>query len=121
VRFVNLQYGDCAADLATVRQRLGIEILHDDAIDPLSDMDGFAAQVAAMDLVVSIDNSTVHLAGALGKPTWVLLPYVPDWRWLLDRDDSPWYGSVKLYRQCEDRNWEPVLQRVAQDMVNLTQ
>ena len=69
-----------------------------------------------MDLVISVDTSVAHLSGALGKPTWVLLPYVPDWRWMSDRDDSPWYGSIKLYRQFNDRKWEPVLQRLVEDL-----
>jgi hypothetical protein len=55
----------------------------------------------------------------MGKPTWIMLPFVPDWRWLLDRDDSPWYSSVKLYRQDESRSWAPVLARVADDLQDL--
>jgi hypothetical protein len=70
-----------------------------------------------MDTVISVDTSVAHLAGALGKPTWVLLPHVPDWRWLLERDDSPWYDSVKLYRQAQDRQWSPVLGQVASDLL----
>jgi ADP-heptose:LPS heptosyltransferase len=65
-----------------------------------------------MDLVVSSDTSIVHLAGALGKPIWILLQFVPDWRWLLDRDDSPWYPTAHLFRQDETRNWNAVIARV---------
>ena len=75
-----------------------------------------AALCGLMDLIISIDTSAAHLAGAMGKPTWVLLPHLPDWRWLLDRSDSPWYPSMRLYRQEEMGAWEPVLQRVAQDL-----
>ena len=82
----------------------------------LKDFSDTAALCALMDIVISVDTSVAHLAGALGKPAWVLLPYVPDWRWLLDRDDSPWYESVRLYRQGEDRQWESVLQNVAQQL-----
>ena len=76
--------------------------IHDwEDADPLEDLDNFAAQIASLDLVISVDNSTVHMAGALGKPVWVLLSYVPDWRWMLTRDDSPWYPQVNFFgRLC---------------------
>jgi ADP-heptose:LPS heptosyltransferase len=67
-------------------------------------------------LVITVDNSTAHLAGALGKKTWVLLTHTPDWRWMLDREDSPWYAALQLYRQGADRRWGPVLERVNQDL-----
>lgn len=111
--FVNLQYGDCRPDLAAARDA-GVTILHDEAVDPLGSLDDFAAQVAAMDLVISVDNTTVHMAGALSIPTWVLLPKVPDWRWLLEREDSPWYPSVRLFRQHEVGEWRAVIDRVAE-------
>ncbi len=76
-----------------------------------------AALCQEMDLVISIDTSVAHLAGTLGRPTWVLLPHTPDWRWLLDRPDSPWYPCVRLYRQGPDRRWESVLAQVASDLV----
>jgi len=66
--------------------------------------------------VISVDTSTAHLSAALGKPTWILNRYDTCWRWLLDRQDSPWYGSVKLYRQGADRDWGPVLSKVAEDV-----
>jgi len=78
-----------------------------------------AALCEAMDLVISVDTSVAHLSGALGKPTWVILPYAPDWRWLLDRNDSPWYETIKLHRQCEDRRWKPILEDVAENLLNL--
>ena len=78
----------------------------------LNDFTDTAALCDLMDLVISIDTSVAHLSGALGKPTWVLLPYVPDWRWLLDRDDSPWYASVRLFRQPKPSDWESALERV---------
>lgn len=72
-----------------------------------------AAIVANLDLVISVDTSLVHLAGALGKPVWILVSYVHDWRWLLDRDDNPWYPTARLFRQTEMDNWDGVMERVA--------
>ena len=76
-------------------------------------MDRFAAQVAAMDLVISIDNSTAHLAGALGRTTWTLLPAVTDWRWQIQRNDTPWYPSMRLFRQSALFEWTEVICAVA--------
>lgn len=73
-----------------------------------------AAVIAALDLVITVDTSVAHLAGALGRPVWILLPLVPDWRWLLDREDSPWYPTARLFRQAADRQWQPVIARVNQ-------
>ncbi len=72
-----------------------------------------AAAIMALDLVISVDTSVVHLAGALGKEAWVLLPYVPDWRWLLERVDTPWYASLRLFRQKTLGDWGPVVGEVA--------
>ena len=88
--------------------------------DELRDFADTAALCELMDVAISVDTSVAHLSGALGKPTWVLLPHVPDWRWLLDREDSPWYDSVKLYRQDADRSWSSVLKRVANDLLRLS-
>ena len=88
-----------------------------------SEIDDFKENEAlceVMDVVISVDTCVAHLSGALGKPTWILLSYPPHWPWLLDRDDSPWYETVKLYRQCEDRNWEKTLQHLARDLSKLT-
>ncbi len=117
--FINLQYGDVGDELKALKENSGIDVFHDPCINPLDNMDDFAAQVAALDLVISIDNSTVHMAGALGVPTWVMLPYAPDWRWLLDRDDSPWYGSVRLFRQDKQKNWDGVIGNVSSALAQL--
>ena len=84
-----------------------------------SDLNDFldtAALINNLDLVISVDTSVAHLSGALGKKTLVLLPGVPDWRWLLDREDSPWYSSIKLYRQVAIDDWASVLNRVKLDL-----
>ena len=92
---------------------------HDDIVhfgDQLGDFSDTAALVSLMDIVISVDTSVAHLAGALGAPTWVLLPFVPDWRWLLDLDDSPWYPTVRLFRQPKIGDWERVTERVLQEL-----
>jgi ADP-heptose:LPS heptosyltransferase len=65
-----------------------------------------------LDLLITADTSVAHLAGALGRPVWVLLPYAADWRWMLEREDSPWYPTMRLFRQRAFGNWEEVFQRV---------
>ncbi len=113
-RFVSLQYGAAAEESAGVGQALGVDILELPDIDPLRELDAFAAVIAALDLVITIGNSAAHIAGALGRPTWVLLPLVPSWRWMLEREDSPWYPSVRLFRQERRDDWGPAIGRVAE-------
>jgi len=72
--------------------------------------------LADLDLLITVDTSVAHLAGALGRPVWTLLPACNDWRWLQDREDSPWYPSMRLFRQNKLRNWRPVAERVASDL-----
>jgi hypothetical protein len=79
----------------------------------LADFADAAALTDLMDLVISVDTSLAHLAGALGKPVWILLPFNPDWRWLLGRDDSPWYPSARLFRQPAPGDWEAVIAQAA--------
>jgi tetratricopeptide (TPR) repeat protein len=111
IRWISLQYGDFdALEQQTANAQAPIHI--DRTVDQFTDIDRFAAQVAAMDQVVTIDNSTAHLAGALGVPVWVLLPFASDWRWLMDREDSPWYPSMRLFRQAKPGDWERVAERV---------
>ncbi len=83
-----------------------------DAGAQLDDWVDTAAAISALDLVVTVDTAVAHLAGALGKPAWILLPFAPDWRWLLDRSDSPWYPTVRLFRQPSPGSWPPVIRRL---------
>src|SRR5262249_35210202 len=73
--------------------------------DEIEGFENTAAVMSSLDLIISSDTSTVHLAGALGKPVWILLPSNPDWRWMLERSDSPWYPTARLFRQKSDANW----------------
>lgn len=118
-RFVNLQYGDCASELREVCNRFDVEIVDDERVDPLKDLEDFAAQMAAMDLVISVDNSTVHFAGAIGLQVWTLLPSVPDWRWMTGTDRSFWYPTMRLFRQAQRKKWEPVISQVAEKLASL--
>ena len=85
--------------------------------DELRDFSDTAALIEALDVVVTVDTSVAHLAGSMGKPVWILLPANPDWRWLLDRDDSPWYPTARLFRQPFAGDWEPVLDRVREALI----
>ena len=112
VRFIALQPQVRAADeeaLANWREAA-------DFGPDLHDFAETAALVEALDLVVTVDTSMAHLAGALGKAVWILLPFGPDWRWMLERSDSPWYPTARLYRQETPGDWTPVLQRVRGDL-----
>ncbi|HWC62045.1 MAG TPA: tetratricopeptide repeat protein [Rhizomicrobium sp.] len=87
--------------------------------DKLRDFADTAALIEQMDLVISADNDVGHLAGALGKPLWLLLPFKPDWRWQLNREDSPWYGSARLFRQEKRDDWEPVFEKLKRELAAL--
>jgi tetratricopeptide (TPR) repeat protein len=99
--FVSLQYGDCRAEISAAQAQCGTHIIHDPEIDPLKDMESYLAQVAAMDLVITISSTAAHAAAAQNIPTWVLLPSGKGvlWYWFLKRTDSPWYPSARLFRQ----------------------
>jgi hypothetical protein len=87
-----------------------------DWTEELHDFSQTAALVANLDLLISVDTSVAHLAGAMGKPVWLLLPYLPDWRWLLDREDSPWYPTMRLFRQTTAGDWAGVIQKVVEQL-----
>lgn len=90
---------------------------HQDELDDFSDT---AALIDCMDLVISVDTSVAHVAGAMGKTVWIMLPFVPDYRWMLDRDDSPWYPSAKLFRQPAIDDWSNVIREVENALLHLT-
>ncbi|MBR0846285.1 tetratricopeptide repeat protein [Bradyrhizobium diazoefficiens] len=107
--FVSLQVGSRAAELSS----------HPDVTDlsgALIDFAETAAAMSALDLVITVDTSVAHLAGALGKPVWLLLPVVSDWRWMLGREDSPWYPTMRLFRQRHGESWNDVMPRVADEL-----
>jgi tetratricopeptide (TPR) repeat protein len=106
--FVSLQKDVRAEDAAALKDYSGI--LHFG--DELEDFCDTAALIAQLDLVVSVDTSVAHLAGAMGKPVWIMVTFIPDWRWLLDRDDSPWYPTARLFRQTNVDGWDGVIARV---------
>jgi hypothetical protein len=114
--FVNLQYGDVEGELQVLNKTKDFNIIDVEEVDKFNDLDGLAALITACDIVVSIDNSTVHLAGALGIDTRVLLPKVADERWGLDGCDSYWYDSLKLYRQEARDDWRKPLENLVKDL-----
>jgi tetratricopeptide (TPR) repeat protein len=85
----------------------------------IADFSDTMAIISLLDLVVTVDTAVAHLAGAMGKPVWIMLPYAPDWRWLLDRDDSPWYPTARLFRQPRPRDWDTVARRVTGSLSSL--
>jgi tetratricopeptide (TPR) repeat protein len=113
VRFVNIQYGWAASEARHVKNRFGIPLDDGSDCNALENLDEFAAKLAALDLILTVDNSTAHLAAALGKPVWTLLPFAADWRWMLDRETTPWYPTMRLLRCRAADNWTEILQRTA--------
>src|SRR5262249_21837801 len=111
VRFYSLQVGERAGDFARLPP--------DKVVDLSSELTSYgetAAALAHLDLLVSVDTSVVHLAGALGRPCWVLVPFSPDWRWLLEREYSPWYPSLRLFRQPAPGDWDTAIARGAAEL-----
>jgi tetratricopeptide (TPR) repeat protein len=106
--YVSLQREVRAGDATLLQSRS--DVLHFG--NELKNFSDTAALISNLDLVISVDTSVAHLAGALAKPAWVLLPFLPDWRWLLDREDSPWYPTALLFRQDDTRAWDGVMARV---------
>lgn len=115
VSFVSLQKDVRPNDRAELLARTDIF----DAAQHLTDFAETAALISCLDLVITVDTSVAHLSAALGKPTWILLPFMPDYRWLLHREDSPWYPTVRLFRQDERREYGSVIDRMRRDLQSL--
>ena len=100
--------GSICSDAVILEQNPAIRT-HCEHLDDFSDT---AALLEHMDLIITVDTSIAHLAGAMGKPVWILLSYVPDYRWQLDTSETPWYTSATLFRQGEDRDWASVISNI---------
>src|SRR5262249_43727700 len=115
VRWFSLQAGDHAADLARLP-----EGRVPDLATHLTAFAETAAAIAHLDLVITVDTAVAHVAGALGRPCWVMLRFRPDWRWLTEREDSPWYPTLRLFRQRAAGDWAEVVARVCSALEKLT-
>jgi hypothetical protein len=113
VVFVSLQYGDVDEDIARVKKEFGVDIYVDPNVSALNSIEQCAAQVSAVDLVISTSNATVHVAGGCGVEAWVMLAHVPLWHWFLERDKSLWYESLQLFRQGPEGSWQDIINLVA--------
>ncbi len=115
VHLYSLQKGDGARQAESLPSGMNLVRL-DKELDNEAPFVDTAAVMANLDLILTIDTSIAHLAGALGQPVWTLLCTMPDWRWLLDRPDSPWYPGMRLFRQREAGDWQPVFESVAKTL-----
>jgi len=113
VSWISLQKGKKVSDLSTTPAKVT------DVSGELTDFAETAGVIANLDLVITVDSAVAHLAGAMGKKTWILLPFTPDWRWQLERDDSPWYPTMRLFRQHNFNTWVDVLARVKKNVMEL--
>ena len=116
MRLISLQKDHGLDQLTNLPSDITVETLGDEFDSGPDAFIDTAAVMSNLDLIITSDTSIAHLAGALGYPTWVALKYVPDWRWLLDREDSPWYPSLRLFRQAAPGDWEGVLRRAAGEL-----
>ncbi len=112
ITFYSLQLGDRSEDINELPENINIV----DLSDRLQDYGDTAVVVEKLDLTICVDTSVAHLAGALGKSIWVALCYNPDWRWLLERNDSPWYPTMKIFRQSQPQDWQSVFSQIAKEI-----
>jgi len=109
----SLQIGEATTELESVPEAAAKIV---DLSPLVEDMADTAAQIAQLDLVITVDTAVSHLAGALGVPVWVLMPYTPDWRWLQERTDTPWYPLMRLFRQPQPGDWESVMEAMTANL-----
>jgi len=112
IQLYGLQKGEPALQVEGLPRRILVTNFNKE----IKDFTDTAGIVENMDLVIAVDTSVAHLAGAMGKPVWVLLPFVPDWRWMLEREDSPWYPTMRLFRQKKPGDWEEVFRRIGEEL-----
>jgi hypothetical protein len=117
VRLISLQRGDGLEQLKRLRKRDSLVVFETESDDFMET----ACLMAGLDLVVTVDTAVAHLAGALGRPVWVPLAAISDWRWLFGHDESPWYPTMRLFRQEQLGNWQPVLRWMARALRRLAQ
>jgi len=113
VRLFGLQKGSAAAQVKDLAAEISLTNLG----EQLDDFTDTAAVIDNLDLVISVDTAVLHLAGAMAKPVWAVLPFSPDWRWMLDRPDTPWYPTMKLFRQQQYGHWDDVFHRVSRELM----
>jgi tetratricopeptide (TPR) repeat protein len=112
VQLYGLQKGAAAGQVEDLSNSINVINLGEE----FEDFSDTAGVIDNLDLIITVDTSVAHLAGAMGKPVWVLIPYVPDWRWMIEREDSPWYPTMRLFRQQTKGNWNHVFERVASEL-----
>jgi len=119
MKFVNLQYGDTKDEISTQRAKMNLEIQCVDEIDNTNDIDGLAALIGACDAVVTVSNTTAHIAGAMGKPVWIMIPYAQGrfWYWFMDRRDSPWYPEARICRQQPGQSWADLVESITPEIM----
>ena len=122
-RFIDLQYGDTLSERETVERELGVRVERLGCVDNTRDIDGLAALMAACDVVATVSNTTAHLAGAVGRPTLVFVPYghARLWYWFKDRDDSPWYPRLRVRRQLSGQSWADLVASGTGEIARLAQ
>lgn len=118
IQLIDLQYGDTSAERDNVRQEYGVEVLHIDEVDNTKDIDGLAALISACDAVLTVSNTTAHIAGALGKPVWILVPHAQGrlWYWFHERSDSLWYPGARIVRQQPGQSWADLVASITPEI-----